>query len=161
MRMGVRLFLQYGNPMLWLPLTLAAWELAWWKRRKNERVRVYNQALQQALALGRPLVVIGAPDGGVTAGYGCGDLTIDLQGSASCPRVLPADITKTLPLPSDSVVVFVSCVLEYVNDAQAAMNELMRISGGHLFIVRVEPWTLTAYLYPGAKRTLPASIIAH
>ena len=146
--------------MLWLPLTLAAWELAWWKRRKAERARVYDKALARARALHRPLVVIGAPDGGVTAGYGCGDLTIDLEGSAACPNVWAADITQPLPLANDSVVVFVSCVLEYVGDVEAAYRELMRVSGGELFIVRVEPWTLTAYLYPGARRTLPAAIVA-
>jgi hypothetical protein len=47
-------------------------------------------------------------------------------------------------------------VLEYVDDYDAALAELQRISGGHLYIVRVEPWTLAAYFYPGAKRTLPA-----
>jgi ubiquinone/menaquinone biosynthesis C-methylase UbiE len=69
-----------------------------------------------------------------------------------------ADITKQLPFHDNSVVVFVSCVLEYVDDVDAAIKELMRISGGHLYVVRVEPWTATAYLYPGAKRTLPETL---
>lgn len=90
----------------------------------------------------------------MTAGYGCGDFTVDLAPSR-CPNSIQADITKKLPFNDDSVVVVVMCVLEYVSDANAALRELMRISGGNLFVVRVEPWTLTSLLYPGAKRTLP------
>lgn len=130
-----------------------AWELAWWARRRAERRRVYSAALQEARRLGRPLVVIGAPDGGVTAGYGCGDVTVDLAPSA-CPNSIQANISERLPFEDDSTVVFVSCVLEYVQEVDAAIRELQRISGGHLHIVRVEPWTLTAHLYPGARRTI-------
>lgn len=133
---------------------VAAWELFWWARRTKLRSSVYAQAAARAKELGKPLVVVGAPDGGVTSGYGCGDITIDIAKS-SCPKPMTADITKKIPLDDNSCVVFVSCVLEYVSDYQAALCELQRISGGNLFIVRVEPWTLTAYLYPGAKRTIP------
>ena len=56
-------------------------------------------------------------------------------------------------LANDSAVVFVSCVLEYVSDPEAALQELKRIAGSsaNLFVVFVEPWTLTAALYPGAR----------
>jgi SAM-dependent methyltransferase len=118
---------------------------------------MYAEAAAKARQLGKPLLVIGAPDGGVTAGYGCGDVTIDLQES-SCPVSIKADITKTLPFDDNSAVVFVSCVLEYVNDAEAAMRELRRVAGPNLYMVRVEPWTLTAYLYPGAQRTFPRNV---
>lgn len=121
------------------------------------RKRMYTLASEASDRLARPLVVVGAPDGGVTSGYGCGDVTIDIGGS-SCPTSMVADITKQLPFHDNSVVVFVSCVLEYVDDVDAAIKELMRISGGHLYVVRVEPWTATAYLYPGAKRTLPETL---
>lgn len=134
---------------------VAAWEVAWWARRRARRTAVYREAVVRAARLHRPLVVVGAPDGGVTSGYGCGDLTLDLFESPACPRTIAADITKKIPLADDTVVVFVSCVLEYVTDLEAALRELRRVSGGELFVVRVEPWTLTAYLYPGAKRTLP------
>jgi hypothetical protein len=119
---------------------------------------VFALARAQANASGRPLVVVGAPDGGVTAGYDCGDVTIDLAKS-SCPVFMQVDITKKIPLPDNSCVVFVSCVLEYVDDFHTAWAELCRISGGMVHVVRVEPWTLAAYLYPGAKRTLPAKLL--
>ena len=101
-------------------------------------------------------MVVGAPDGGVTAGYGCGDITLDLAPS-SCPHSMRVDITKHVPLPDNSCVVFCSCVLEYVHDAQAAIAEIQRISGGYAYFVGVEPHTLTAYFYPGARRTLPSA----
>ncbi len=122
-------------------------------RRKD----LYDQAKAKAASLQRPLVVVGAPDGGVTSGYGCGDVTVDVAGS-TCPVSLSLDITKPMPFRDDSVVAFVSCVPEYVDDMPAALQELTRISGGQLFLVRVEPWTATAYLYPGAQRTLPAGL---
>jgi len=138
--------------------TVAAWEGGWWLRRRWRREKVYDYALAYAHSIGRQLVVIGAPDGGVTGGYGCGDLTVDLVTTA-CPNGLVADVTKPLPLADDSVVVFCSCVLEYVQgDLTAALKEIQRVSGGKAFFVGVEPWTLTAYLYPGAQRTLPAGL---
>lgn len=147
-----------NGPIGWLSslVTLgAAWELGWWWRRRSLRSKTFELAAREAKRLGRPLVVIGAPDGGVTAGYGCGDVTVDLVRSQTCPNPLVADITKPLPFQDDSVVIFVSCVLEYVDDADAALRELCRASGGHLYVVRVEPWTLTSIFYPGAKRSYP------
>ncbi len=135
----------------------AAWEGSWYLRRRALRKRMYELARLRANALGRPLVVVGAPDSHVTGNYGCGDVTIDIAPS-SCPNARKLDITKPIPIASDSVVVFCSCVLEYVDDAPAALRELQRISGGNLFLVRVEPWTLTSVLYPGAKRSLPGAL---
>ena len=137
---------------------LAGWEVAWHARRVSQRRRIFAEADRAATRLGRPLVVVGAPDMGPTKGPGCGDITVDI-GESSCPNFLKADITQRLPFDDDSVVVFVSCVLEYVDDYESALAELRRVTGGHLYVCRVEPWTLVAHFYPGAKRTLPASII--
>lgn len=139
--------------MKWLAW-LGVWEGFWWMRRRSNRAAAFAAAQQRARALGKPLIVVGAPDGGITAGYPCGDVTVDLAPS-SCPNAVQADITKRLPFPDDSAVVVVMCVLEYVGDVQAALRELRRVAGRNLFVVRVEPWTLTSVLYPGAKRTLP------
>lgn len=136
-----------------LALGVAAWEGGWWVARNAKRTRMYQEAQAWALQLGKPLVVVGAPDLGATPGPGCGDLVIDIAPS-KCPNSIQADICKGIPLADNSSVVFVCCVLEYVENEAAAMKELLRVSGGNLFICRVEPWTLTAYLYPGAKRTL-------
>lgn len=140
----------------WL-LALGLWEAAWWWRRRHQRGVVYSRALSRARELGLPLLVIGAPDAGPTAGYGCGDVTVDLA-ETSCPRHIRADITSHIPLPDNSCVAFVSCVLEYVDNYDAALEEIWRVSSGEIFNVRVEPWTLTAHLYPGAKRTVPEKL---
>jgi hypothetical protein len=47
----------------------------------------------------------------------------------------------------------VSCVLEYVDDVAAAVQEINRIAGSadNVFIVTVHSWSLPAHLYPGAR----------
>lgn len=136
-------------------LGLAAWEAFWWDVRRSRRLDTYAKAQTRAQTLRRPLVVIGAPDNGFTGGYGCGDITIDMANS-TCPRLLKYDITRPLPFRDNSVCCVVMCTLEYVHALEPALQEIARISGGHAFFVGVEPWTIAAYLYPGAKRTLPA-----
>ncbi len=137
---------------------VAAWEVGWWGRRFINRRLTFSRAAARARELGRPLVVVGAPDLGPTSGYPCGDVTLDIRESA-CPNSLRTDITKTIPFEDASCVVFVSCVLEYVLDLPAAIRELCRVSGGELFIVRVEPWTIASRFYPGARNRLPSALV--
>ena len=128
-------------------------------RRFEARRRAFEAATRRASSLGRPLVVVGDPDAGahtrLVRAYECGDLCIDLRGCPRCQVMQAADLTAG-PVPGvadDSAVVFVSCVLEYVADPAAAAAELRRMAGSpeNLFIVFVEPWSLTASLYPGAR----------
>lgn len=130
-------------------------------QRWDARRKAFDAARRRATALGRPLVVIGDPDAGAHTGlmraYGCGDLCVDLSGCPRCEHHRAADLTRG-PIPglaADSAVVFVSCVLEYVGDVEAALGEVRRIAGAdeNLFIVTVQPWTFTAALYPGARWT--------
>src|SRR5690606_6543626 len=80
---------------------------------------------------------------------------IDKNGCPACPVTIVADVTEgpIADIADDSAVVFVSCVLEYVQDLSAALREISRIAGSadNVFIVTVQPWTLTAWLYPGAR----------
>lgn len=139
---------------------LAAWETAWYLRRRYERAANFQVAQDRATELGRPLVVIGDPQGGITwDDYGCGDIAIDLTGCPSCgDRGHRADICEpgAIPLKNDSAVVYVSCVLEYVTDFQAAVREILRVAGSidNVFVTRVEPWTLASVAYPNAQRTV-------
>jgi len=127
--------------------------------RFEARRRTFDAAARRAALLQRPLVVVGDPDAGthtrIVRAYGCGDLCVDINGCPLCPVTRAVDITKgpVADLANDSAVVFVSCVLEYVSDPDAAARELKRIAGSsaNLFVVFVEPWTLTAALYPGAR----------
>jgi hypothetical protein len=139
---------------------LAAWEGGWWLARRADRAQKYAAALARARLLQRPLVVVGAPDAMITGGYGCGDMTVDLV-TSTCPRPVQADITRghSIPLGDNSAVVYVACTLEYVADFNAAVAELRRVAGtdANIFVTRVEPWTFTAWLFPGAKRVLDSS----
>ncbi len=84
-------------------------------------------------------------------------MRVDINGCPLCKVVQVADITAgpVRGVADDSAVVFVSCVLEYVNDPAAAVHEFRRMAGSpeNLFDVAVQPWTLTAALYPGARWT--------
>jgi hypothetical protein len=126
--------------------------------RHNERGAAYAAANERALKLNRKLIVIGDPDAGLHTrlmrAYGCGDVCVDLNGCPQCPVTVVADITKRIDgIDDDSAVVFVSCVLEYVGDLNAALAEILRVAGSreNVFIVAVQPWTLTARLYPSAR----------
>ncbi len=126
--------------------------------RFRERTAAFEMAMERASALGRRLVVIGDPDAGLHTrlmrAYGCGDVCVDLNGCPRCPVTVVADITKgpIADIADDSAVVFVSCVFEYIAELDAALREVSRIAGSpeNLFVVMVQPWTLTARLYPGA-----------
>lgn len=131
-----------------------------WQRNAN-RTSLYKQAEARAKALGRPLLVIGDPNAGAYTSlfqaYDCGDECLDLHGCPACPVSYEADVTKPLTsIADDSRVVFVSCVLEYTSDFEAAWRQIVRIAGSpdNVFLARVQPWTLTAALYPGAHYTL-------
>ncbi len=126
--------------------------------RFRERTAAFEMAMERASALGRRLVVIGDPDAGLHTrlmrAYGCGDVCVDLNGCPRCPVTVVADITKgpIADIADDSAVVFVSCVFEYIAELDVALREVSRIAGSpeNLFVVTVQPWTLTARLYPGA-----------
>src|SRR5437016_529718 len=102
-----------------LPALLLIRECILWARRFARRSDYYELALARAEALDRPLVVIGDPNAHVTRdAYGYGDVCVDLNGCPSAPegvRVVEADVSVpgSIPLPDDSAVVFVACVLEY------------------------------------------------
>lgn len=126
--------------------------------RFSRRKKAFARAAARAVTLQRPLIVVGDPDTGMHTrlmrAYGCGDLCLDLTGCGACPHALAADITKKVPEVADnSAVVFVACTLEYVDNPFAAWAEVMRMAGSaeNVFLVTVQPWTITGVLYPGAN----------
>lgn len=141
-------------------LLLAGAETLVAARRVARRKRIFAEAKARAAETGKPLLVIGDPDTGLVTrmgrAYGCGDVCFDLTGCAGCPEGVAGRLEYTLPRVRGEWVVYVSCVLEYVDDFEGVCRELERLSGGDLFVVTVEPWSLTAFVYPGAKRRLRA-----
>jgi hypothetical protein len=122
--------------------------------RKLNRRRVFRMAKQRAEAVGLPLLVIGDPYNGLMSiatgpDYGCGDLCLDLTGCPRCPVGSKSKLEDACShLNFDNYVVFISCVLEYVDDLPLIMKYLNRMNPDNLFVVNVEPYSLTAYLYP-------------
>lgn len=127
--------------------------------RHRARVRNFNAAKARAVATGRQLVVVGAPGNGlhtrIIPAYDCGDVCVDLEGCAECPVSVEVDLTtgRVEIVEDDSAIVFVSCVLEYTSDPQAAWREIMRMGGNadNVFLVTVNATSVTAVLYPHAS----------
>lgn len=147
------------NVAMWTGIGLVSYELfVALVIRRQQRRDVYNAAVARANATQKSLVVVGSPDGSLThtlvgRDYDCGELCIDERGCPKCSVQAVAALSQVLPtLPDNSAVIFVSDKLEYVDDMPSVLRELQRVSGGDLFVSRVAPWTLTAFLAPGARR---------
>jgi hypothetical protein len=123
--------------------------------RKQRRKNIYELALKKSKETGKRLFVIGDPnndnksiDG--KADYGCGDICLDKEtGCDICPNGVKDSLENFLPkLQDNSYVIFASCVLEYVSNFEMVKKELNRVSGGDLFIVHIEPYSLKTNLCP-------------
>lgn len=155
--------MSFGDAVPWIARTALALVAAReWRRadsRWHRRDRMYGEASDRARETGRRLVVVGAPHAGlhtrIVPAYGCGDLCVDIQGCNECPASVQVDLDRQqVPGVADnSAVVFCSCVLEYVQDPVASWRELMRMAGSreNLYLVTVDPVSLTALFYPGAR----------
>ncbi len=114
--------------------------------RNIRRLNTFRKAEQMAAKLKKPLVVIGNPaSGGWFARwnpfkYGCGDLCVDIQGCDDmCDQYVTADVVDILPkLKSNSCVIFISVVLEYIDNIEFVISELYRIAGKNLFVVFIK-----------------------
>jgi hypothetical protein len=77
----------------------------------------------------------------------------DIFSRRNSPVIFADSLARGVAAQSDSAVVYVACVLEYVTDLRRSMDEIMRIAGEpeNIYIVTVQPWTLTAALHPAAR----------
>jgi hypothetical protein len=101
-------------------------------------------------------LVVGDPYNGIGSrfynnfieGYGCGNITIDLTGCPMCPNGVKSDIYSYLKEQDDnSMVIFISCVLEYVDNIDDVIKEIYRVASNNIFIVTVNEYSLSAYFY--------------
>jgi hypothetical protein len=129
--------------------------------RQRTRKKYYERSLALSKKTGKPLMIIGDPNNGCgskTLGqtYGCGDICIDITGCPGCPNGVKGYLEDILPtIPDNSYVIFVSYVLEYVNNVDLVYSNLQRISGGDLYIAFVQPNDYFAHtFYRGAKRRI-------
>ncbi len=115
---------------------------------------MFALAKQRAKALGLPLLVIGDPYNGIMSivsgpDYECGDVCLDLTGCEQCPIRIKGRLEDKIPnINLNEYVVFISCVLEYVDDLPLIHTYLSHMNPNNLFIVNVEWYALTAYIYP-------------
>jgi len=114
--------------------------------RRNQRRFLYKKALERARKTGKKLLVVGDPNNGVFNSmlgpdYEPGDECLDITG---CPKVddsvvkYKGKMEDILPqLDLQKRVVFISCVLEYVDDIDSVVKELSRMDEKDIFIVTV------------------------
>jgi hypothetical protein len=76
----------------------------------------------------------------------------DIFSRHNSPVIFADSLARGVAVQSDSAVVYVACVLEYVTDLRRSMDEILRIAGEpeNIYIVTVQPWTLTAAM-PAAR----------
>ncbi len=123
--------------------------------RPARRRKYYEQAVNHAKTTGKRLLVVGDPEAGnlltrvlnTTLGnYGYGDICIDLY--SEDPRVKRIGLAEYLAgCKANSHVIFISCVLEFVDDLENVIQELDRVSGGsaNQFIVFVKYHNVSSY----------------
>lgn len=138
---------------------LLLWELSFDIARHRDRKIKWKCALADAQSRNRKIVVIGDPYGsngtkvlGRGTGYGCGDVCVDLHGCPTCPTSVTSDAEAFLKTQeANSATVFISNVLEYVDDAASTYAEAKRVHGGPPIVVRMHPLCLSSIFYKGSR----------
>lgn len=138
---------------------LLLWELGFDIDRHYDRKRKWKCALADAKKRNRKIIVIGDPFGsngtkvaGRGPGYGCGDMCVDLHGCPTCPTSVTSDAKVFLKTQEgNSATVFISNVLEYVDDAASTYAEAKRVHGGPPIVVRMHPLCLSSIFYKGSR----------
>ena len=142
------------NKILLLIIILIVYEVVICFRRKAKRRMVYKRAKERAALTGKKLLVIGDPYNGIASkstgyDYDCGDVCLDLTGCPICPVSIKGRLEDNIStLNLDEYVVYISCVLEYVDDLDFIKKYLDKMDQNDLFVVNVEWYSLMAYFYP-------------
>jgi hypothetical protein len=140
--------------IVYIIIILIVYEVIICFSRKVKRRVMYKRAKERAKKTGKKLLVIGDPHNGIaskTTGcdYGCGDVCLDLTGCPNCPVSIKGRLEDTIgTINLDEHIVFISCVLEYVDDLDFIKNHLDKMDQNDLFVVNVEWYSLMAYFYP-------------
>ncbi len=150
---------------------VAAWSgFAWltWETwsalviRRQRRRDAFNAALNAKSETGKPLAVLGDPEGGfinriMGPDFDCADLCIDARGCANCENVIVASAEQGLSqLGTNSHVLYVNTgVFESAANPDTLLSEIQRVGGGDFFMAPYSPWSVFAWL-PPAKRRLKA-----
>lgn len=145
--------------MMFVPIIPMAIETGGWIARNSRCRLLYRLAKARAVETGKKLAVVGSPGLGQSGArgnaYSCGDLCVDIRGCPVCGAKM-CDLTKRggIPIEDGGAVVFVSYVLEYVGDCEAAWAEVMRACGSpktDAFVAYVQPWATWTRLGTGCN----------
>lgn len=147
---------------LWSGVGWLTWET--WNAMVLQRQRrrdAFNVALNKKSETGKPLLVLGDPEGAILgrilgADFDCADLCIDSRGCANCENVIVADPETALAdLGSNSHVVYVNTgIFEHTANPDQFISELLRVSGGDYVMAPHNTWSLSAWLPPAKRRVL-------
>jgi hypothetical protein len=141
-----------------LLLNLAIYEFIIGYMRQKDRYYIYKLAESRAKKLNKKLIVFGDPYSGKGSKiynkfmntYGCGDIVVDIKLSKKYDNCIEMDMLSYLKTCDDnSNVVFISCVLEYVDNLDEIIGELLRVTGSYdnIYVVTVSKYSIFAYLY--------------
>lgn len=123
-------------------------------KENADRWQAYGEARTAADTMGRPLLNIGCPRM-YPFKYPCGDVCLDIDPARLnlCQSKQPslADV-RSIPFP-DGYFGAVLCthVLEHLPtpaDAEQAVSEMMRVSGGRVFVAIPSKASILAWLHP-------------
>lgn len=117
-------------------------------KKYTAQQNMYKMAQKLSKMKNKKLLVIGNPHegalSGIFPGYSCGDICIDLNGCYGC-SANTLNIRDKLEnvlhkIETNSVVIFESETLEYVDDAHISyiIDQLYRISGGDIYSVHTQ-----------------------
>ena len=142
------------NKFLIFIIIIIIYEITICMIRKIKRKVYYKKAVKRAKETNKKLLVIGDPYNGIasiTTGldYNCGNLCIDLTGCPKCDNAIKGRLEDIIPtLNLNEYVIYISCVLEYLDNLPLVMSYLNKVNKNDLFIVNVEWYSLMVYFYP-------------
>ena len=122
--------------------------------RSNRRKSTFKKAIEKKNETGKQLLVVGSPNNGgwssiIGSEYGCGDICTDIIGCSTCDKSIKGDLLDVLKsISNNSVVIFESCVLEYVSNLEEIKLEMKRVSGNDIFNVRIGLTLMNIYYFP-------------
>ena len=150
--------MKYIKTILIIIVFVILYESMYGISRQIDRNRIYKMAEKRSKEINKQLIVVGDPYNGYGSqfynifmdGYGCGDETVDLTGCPKCPNGVKSDLLAYLKTKeSDSGLIFISCVLEYIDNIEETIKEIYRVANSkdNIFIITVNNKSLAAYLY--------------
>jgi hypothetical protein len=133
---------------------------------RDQRRATFEQAAARASATHKQLIVLGDPEGTLSSrilgrSWQCGAICIDPKGCSQCGgpsehsiQGQPLDVLRTMG--TGSAVIYDSGLFAKADDPQALAAEMVRVSGGDIYMFDVNRFSLTSVFEPGRRRIMQA-----